>query len=133
PWDSTSDFLWREMADKRFILVHWDESEVDDLALPLRLEGCLVDTESHDSSRALRLALADPPDAILIFLSRDPARGRELARTLTASSAAAHVPIVFVGGSDQTIQETRHRFPDALYVDADRMCDLLKGLLKIAE
>ena len=119
------------MSGKRFMLVHWNADEVDELAIPLRTEGCTVETESSDSSRTLKNAASNPPDAILIFLTRDATRGRELARTLKANLHTSSIPVVFVGGSDHAIHETRSRFPDALFVDADHMCDVLKGLLNI--
>ncbi len=119
------------MSGKRLMLVHWDADEVDDLAIPLRTEGCSVETEASDSSRTLKSAASNPPDAILVFLARDAARGRELARTLFANLHTSSIPVVFVGGSEHAVQETRSRFPDALFVDADHMCDVLKGLLSI--
>ena len=69
------------------------------------------------AGRALRALRADPPDAVVIDLSRLPAQGRDLGVALRRSKSTRRVPLVFVGGSRAKVAGVKQHLPDAAYGD----------------
>ena len=58
---------------------------------------------------------ADPPEAIVIDLTRLPAQGRDTALVLRTTKATRHVPLVFVAGDPQKVARIGELLPDAIY------------------
>lgn len=100
----------------RIQLVHWKEAEGCERAQELRAAGLRVEYEI-DGAAALRASKDDPPDAVVIDLTRLPSHGRELAWALRQSKQTRHVPLVFVGGESEKVARIRNELPDASYTD----------------
>jgi glutaredoxin len=97
----------------RIFLVHWNESELCDLAAPLLTAG-------HDAERHFAVDKAPSwdgfeVDVAVISLDRLPSHGREIADWIGSAKKRRHVPVVFVGGKPEKVAETRARFPNAAY------------------
>lgn len=105
------------MAKGRLFLIHWHADEAEELAAPLRRDGWAVDVETSDGARAGKAIIAAPPDAVVVSLARMPAHGRETAAFLKGTKATRDVPVIFVGGAADTIDKTRKKIRDAVYVD----------------
>lgn len=110
----------------RVCLFHWKSEEAQPLLATLKAAGHTVDyRERLESYREVR---DNPPDAIVIDLSRMPSHGRELAVFFRGSKKTRHVPIVFVGGEPEKVERVRKLMPDAAYTPATR----LRGALRTA-
>lgn len=104
------------MARGRLFLIHWHTEEAEQLAAPLRKDGWDVTVESEDGARAGTAILADPPAAVVVYLTRLPSHGRETMHGLRGYRAGRTIPIVFVGGDDAVIEKTRAKVRGAQFV-----------------
>jgi len=69
------------------------------------------------------------PDGVVIDLSRLPAHGREIGRSMRLSTGLRSTPIVFVGGDPAKAARVRELLPDATYTTWERMgADLGRAL-----
>ena len=99
------------------LLLHWNWSEIIDLAAQLQHEGWAVITESDDGVRAVQMALENPPAAIAISLRVAPNHGRDVALALTEHPEGAAIPIVFFDGDERGRKKVFRALPDAVIVD----------------
>ncbi|MSR61639.1 MAG: hypothetical protein EXS08_04215 [Planctomycetes bacterium] len=100
----------------RIRLVHWKEAEGNARARELRAAGLRVEYEL-DAPAALRASKEEPPDALVIDLTRLPSHGREMAWALRTSKKTRHVPLVFVGGEPAKVARIHKELPDASYCE----------------
>jgi glucuronate isomerase len=112
----------------RITLVHWHASEAEEYAQALRAGGWQVDVESEDGARVSKHILADPPHAVVIYLTRLPSHGRETAHALRSSKAGRDVPIVFVEGKEKAVAKTRGKVPDAVFVTSAELESVLEKI-----
>lgn len=96
-------------------LIHWHEDEAAERAGLLRAAGYAVDYELTGGSSLVRDLAADPPEAIVIDLTRLPAQGRDLGLLLRMRRGTRHVPLVFVGGEPRKVERVQRLLPDAVY------------------
>ena len=96
-------------------LAHWRETEGRERAKSLEGLGYSVRYDPVDAGHLLRALKADPPDAVVIDLSRSPAQGRDLAVALRVFSGPRHIPMVFVGGVSEKVAQVRTVLPDARF------------------
>jgi CheY-like chemotaxis protein len=95
-------------------LIHWNADEALNRAQQLAALGHQVVTDPFDRN-ALRAMREDPPQAVVIDLSRLPSQGRDAAVAIRSYKATRHVPLVFVGGQREKLEKTRALLPDAVY------------------
>jgi response regulator RpfG family c-di-GMP phosphodiesterase len=81
----------------RVRVFHWKTEEAQPLLKLLRDAGYTV--EHFDHIRSTREIRENPPDAVVVDLSRMPSHGREIGVYLRGSKATRHIPIVFVGAA----------------------------------
>jgi CheY-like chemotaxis protein len=96
-------------------LVHFNEDEGLERRAQLEALGFDAAFDFGDSLFVTRQIKANPPDAVLIDLSRVPSQGREVAQSLRSSKATRHIPIVFVDGEPEKVEKTRQFIPDATF------------------
>lgn len=113
----------------KLFLVHWNAAEAENLAASLREQRWQVEIESEDGARARKRILAEPPDAVVIYLARLPSHGRETARALRSTHTGRSLPILFVDGSKEKVEKVQVMVPDAIYTTSS---GLFKVLAKIA-
>ncbi len=101
---------------RRVRLIHWNAGEAVERAERLHAAGYRVESEPLTPA-VLRALRADPPDAIVIDLSRLPAQGRDLGVALRRSKSTRCVPLVFVGGARAKVASVGQHLPDAAYGD----------------
>ena len=99
------------------LLLHWNWSEIIDLAAELQHDGWDVITESDDGVRAVQMALENPPAAIAISLRTAPNHGRDVALTLADHVEGQAIPIVFFDGDDRARKKVSRALPGAMIVD----------------
>ena len=113
------------MTHSRIVLIHWNEGEAGELANPLIKSGWKVEIEAADGARISAKVLADPPEAVVIYLTRLPSHGRETARYLLSQT---DIPIIFVDGAEEKVKNTRAVVPDATHIRSDALASTLAGL-----
>jgi CheY-like chemotaxis protein len=100
----------------RVLLIHWNAAEAAGRADRLRSDGYEVCcfTGQRDGA-GFRLIRNDPPDAVIVDLTRLPSQGRAVAIALRGQKATRLVPLVFIEGDPEKTARTRDLLPDAVY------------------
>jgi len=93
-------------------LVHPDPAEAGVREKELTKSGYRV-IRRHWSSPEISRARADPPDAVVIDLSRAPSIGRDVAVAMRSHRALLSVPFLLVGGNPDAVAGVRKFLPDA--------------------
>ena len=114
----------------RLFLIHWHAAEAEELAAGLRAAGWSVETEAEDGARAGQRIKANPPAAVLIYLTLLPSHGRATAAGLRGLKATKNLPIIFVDGKPEAVAKTKAAVPDALYTTS---AELVTILARVAE
>ncbi|UCE75454.1 MAG: hypothetical protein JSV56_07070 [Methanomassiliicoccales archaeon] len=114
----------------KLFLIHWNPLEAQEYAIPLRADGWLVDVESKDGARAGKKILTEQPDAVVIYLSRLPSHGCVTARGVRLYQSGRHIPIIFVDGKEEAIQNTKSKVPDSVFTTNEELHKLLDDFMK---
>lgn len=112
----------------RLFLIHWNQGEAEEHAQKLRATGWDVDIEYEDGARGGKTIDENPPDAVVIYLTRLPSHGRQTATHLREMRATRDLPIIFVGGKDQALEKTMQKVPDGIYISEEELNQALREL-----
>ncbi|HEV8376875.1 MAG TPA: hypothetical protein VGR38_11660 [Candidatus Polarisedimenticolia bacterium] len=96
-------------------LIHWDVEEGRLAQKRLRDLGFKVERFQPQGMEDLRALATRPPAAVVIDLSRQPSRGRDVALAIRLRKATRGLPLVFVEGEDGKVARIRKVLPDAAY------------------
>jgi CheY-like chemotaxis protein len=96
-------------------LIHWNTSEAKGKATILQAEGYGVVLQIPRGSADLRRLRKNPPDAVVIDLSRLPSHGRDIGLVLRQTKATRNIPLIFVEGDPRKVARIRGLLPDAVY------------------
>lgn len=99
---------------KRVRLIHWKPEEAAAHVEQLVQAGFRCDI-SVLNPLELKKIRGQPPDAVIIDLTRLPMQGRDVAASLRAAKPTRSVPIVFAGGDPAKVDRIRELLPDATY------------------
>ena len=102
-------------------LVHWNEDEGLERRKQLEALGFETEFDFGDGLMNVKLLQANPPDAVVIDLSRLPSHGREVGHGVRTRKGIKHLPIVFVDGEPEKIKRTKLLLPDAIYTTWGRI------------
>lgn len=112
----------------RVRVIHWKPAEAGPLLEALRAAGAEPEYDGCGSAPELnRVIRFNPPDVIVIDLSRLPSHGTSVANWFRRTKALRDIPIVFVNGAEDKVAKLRQAIPDATCVD---MKHLKQGLKK---
>jgi two-component system cell cycle response regulator len=117
------------------LLVDPEDNGAEILAGRLRMQGYVV-VQASDAAEAGRLALSDPPAAVVADLWMPRISGVQLCRLLGSEPATHHVPVILRGPDGQRNRFWAERAGAAAYVLKGRMGDLaraISGAIKRAE
>ena len=106
-------------------LIHWNAAEAVDGIAALEGAGYEVDCAPLDTQTALKRIAACSPEAIAIDLSRRPGQGRDLALWLRQQKKTRFVPLVLLGGAEDSVRRLQDLLPDATYSSWE---DILRSL-----
>lgn len=106
-------------------LFHWNKAEAIQKISILESLGCKVDYEI-DAPQALRGLKDNPPVIVIIDLSRLPSQGRDIAINIRHAKATRNIPIIFVEGDPQKVEQIKTYIPDAIYTSYSQIQDALK-------
>jgi CheY-like chemotaxis protein len=118
----------RPAARGRLFVFHWNEAECQAHAKARAAEGWAVETESSDGARGGKRVVQNPPDAVLVYLTRLPSHGRETAHAIRAYKATRTVPIVFAGGEGEALDKVKAKVPDGIFTTLDGLSATLRAL-----
>ena len=104
----------------RVRLIHWKASEAEERAEWLRSAGYEV-TWGALTPAGLQELRENPPNAVVIDLSRAPSQGRDLALSLRKRKSTRYVPLVFVDGDTKKVAGIKELLPDAVYTTWDEI------------
>ena len=103
------------MPKQSIRLIHWNAAEAREKAERIRAAGYRVSYGPFAGPESMKALRAEPPDAVVIDLSRLPSQGRDIGLWLRSAKATRSVPLVFVGGEAEKVERTRKLLPDAEY------------------
>ena len=102
-------------------VINWNKPEALERVRLLRKQGWTVRYEHADGARGGGAIKANPPDVIVIYLSRLPSHGRETAHALKSMKPTRAIPIVFVDGEPDKIAKVKAVVPDAVYTTSGNL------------
>ncbi len=105
----------------RVRLIHWNGPEGRERKLRLASLGYHAEFDDLDGTALLRKVRGEPPDVVLIDLTRLPSHGREVALSLRTGKTTRDVPIVFVDGDRDKVAKLKALLPDATYTTWGRL------------
>lgn len=112
----------------RIRLLHWKQEECGSRAERLRVLGYAVDDAALVSS-SMKEFRENPPDAVVIDLSRLPSHGREVGAFLRGGKATRLIPLVFVEGDPAKVETVKAILPDARYTTYSKIGPVLEDVL----
>jgi hypothetical protein len=112
------------MKKQRVRLIHWKPAEAEESADVLRKAGYEVSSEKFGPA-SFKEMRANPPDAVVIDLSRIPSQGRDVGLGVRQYKDTRRVSLVFVEGDPEKVKGVRKLLPDAVYTTWDRILDEL--------
>lgn len=107
---------------KRIRLIHFHAEEAMERTARLASLGHEVAGDVlRDGASWVKDVRHRRPDGVVIDLSRLPAHGREIGRSMRLSAGLRNTPIVFVGGDPEKVARVRELLPDATYTSWERI------------
>jgi CheY-like chemotaxis protein len=96
-------------------LILWNVEEAQVRALALSAAGYNVDARLPSGTKSVRMLQENPPDAVVIDLSRLPSQGRDIGLLLRQYKKTRNTPLVFVEGDLIKVERIKRLLPDAVY------------------
>ncbi len=112
----------------RVRLIHWNTLEAKQKATILRVAGYEVNCEPL-TPKTLRELRANPPNAVVIDLTRLPTQGRDIAFAVRHYKPTRHIPLVFVDGTHEKVARIKAQLPDAVYTTWTQVCKSLEQVI----
>jgi len=120
----------KDRIKARVLLVHWNREEGEDRARFLRKSGFNACAEKPEGPPFFKRLRADPPDAVVVDLSRLPSQGRDIGIAVRHYRATARLPLVFAGGDPVKVAQIRKILPDSVTADWDSVGEALKRAIR---
>jgi hypothetical protein len=115
---------------RRAVLIHWKAAEGEALLPAIRDAGWESECLTPDGSVGLQGLRDNPPQVIVIDLSRLPSHGRDVGIAFRRYKSTRNVPLVFVGGASDKVDALKSVLPDALYAEWPTIGDALSAALR---
>jgi CheY-like chemotaxis protein len=111
-------------------LIHWKPEEANQGIRLLTDAGLEVISGPVGVAGLFKQFEIDKPDGVLIDLSRAPSQGRDLAVALRVRKGTRHIPIIFVGGKAEKVENIRALLPDAGFTDWPSAANSIKAAIR---
>ncbi|MCX6145180.1 MAG: hypothetical protein NTZ35_18405 [Ignavibacteriales bacterium] len=108
-------------------LILWNSEEAQARALMLTAAGYRIDATIPAGLKSIRLLGENPPDAVVVDLSRLPSQGRDIALLMRQYKRTRSTPLVFVDGDPIKVERIKELLPDAVFA---RWTNILSSLRK---
>ena len=116
----------------RIFYVHWNKDEAMETVRELRDAGHSVnvhwDQTQGAGNDAWNKIRAQPPEALVVSLTRLPSHGRRIAAVTIQTKKLRDVPVFFVGGEKDKIAVARQQFPNAKFVTGKKLVAALEKI-----
>jgi CheY-like chemotaxis protein len=117
----------------RVRVIHWNAAEAEPLIEACRGAGFDVEYLEGDGGAVCRAIRANPPDIVVIDLTRLPSHGKEVAVWLRGTKSTRDIPIVFVEGAPLKTAAVRELLPDAAFCEAGTVASAIKRPVRRAK
>lgn len=97
-------------------VVHWKPEEITSQLAMLQKAGYAITCRGFDQEIWKKLR-ANPPEVLIIDLSRLPSHGREVGLAMRQSKSTRNLPLIFVGGPPEKVEKVKNLLPDAWYCE----------------
>lgn len=111
----TPTIAWKESRVDKVKLIHWKAEELEEREAALKSAGFLVDSDLKGGTAIIQQLASEPPAAIIIDLSRLPSQGRDFALLVRKRKATRQIPLIFVAGDAEKVNQVKLLLPDARY------------------
>jgi hypothetical protein len=81
--------------------------------------------EEMDPGRLLKELKKNPPEAVIIDLSRSPAHGRDLGIAIRVQASTRKIPLLFAGGAPEKVSALQNILPDAIFTEWEAVAEAL--------
>ena len=109
-------------------LIYWNADEAEQRVKQLHSAGYEAVFTPFDRA-ALQALRNEPPDAVIIDLTRAPSQGRDVGVNIRKYKATRHVPLLFVEGEAQKVERIQALLPDAVYTTWENIADALEAAI----
>jgi hypothetical protein len=111
----------------RVRIVHWKAAEAGPLIEACRAGGVEVEYQDGDFPAQAKAIRENPPDALVVDLICRPAYGREAGIAFRRSKYARYIPLIFVDGDPEKVDDVRRPLPDAAYTTRKKLCAKIRA------
>lgn len=111
---------------RRATLIHWNAAEGAERLPILQKAGYQSVCVTPVNGNHLHPIRDDPPEVIVIDLTRLPSLGREVGLALRRYRSTRTVPLVFAGGTPEKVERVRKELPDALFTSWEEIGQVLR-------
>lgn len=112
---------------KSLFYIHFNDKELKERLKPLKELG--VKLMGHSSTTDTAKLGTSLPDIFVVSLDRLPSHGRQYVQWLWEAKKRQHIPVIFVDGKPEKVEETKAKFPNAVYCRGEQLPEIVKGLL----
>lgn len=106
-------------------IIHWKPVEIKDHITRLSVNGSVIDSELFTGPDDFKKLRENPPDAIIIDLSRLPLQGRDIGITFRKYKDTRYVPLIFIEGDKIKTKKVKSLLPDAFYAKWNNIEEIL--------
>ena len=107
--------------------IHWHKQELKERIAALKELKFTI--QSHWNQEEVVKWGENLPDIFVISLDRLPSHGRQYAQWLWEAKKRQHIPVIFVDGKPGKVEDTKAKFPKAIYTTSGKLTDAIKKLL----
>ncbi|MEI9810882.1 MAG: hypothetical protein WDO16_25070 [Bacteroidota bacterium] len=111
--------------------LHWNEQELEERIKPLRELKYTI--HSHWKQGDAPVWGENLPGIFIISLDRLPSHGRQYAAWLWEAKKRQHIPLIFVDGKPGKVEETKLKFPKAVYCSSEKLPGYIKKIAATVE
>lgn len=111
-------------------LIHWKAEELEEREAALESAGFLVDSNLKGGAAIFKQLASENPAAIIIDLSRLPSQGRDFAILVRKRKATRQIPLIFVAGDVEKVNQVKLLLPDAWYTSWDHIASTLREAIQ---
>ena len=88
--------------------------------------SCTAAGDWTDGARGGAKVKADPPSAVVFYLTRLPSHSRATAEYFAQTKATRSIPLIFVGGEAEALEKTRKKIPTGIFISEDKLATTLE-------
>jgi hypothetical protein len=118
------------MSKGRIFLFQWNQAEAEAYAKDLEKLGWDVDYEWEDGARGGAKVKADPPNAVVFYLTHLPSHSRATAEYFAQTKATRSIPLIFVGGEGEALAKTQKKIPNGIFINEDNLISTMEKYAK---